>query len=328
MQKGMFNEKERMPSRPSAVLIANPTSGNHLLQMAQFKNTITFLHEHGWQAELKLTQAAGDACRIAHEAVQQNIDMVIAAGGDGTINEVIQELAGSKTALGVLPLGTVNVWAREVGIPLDYAGARDILVNGQLRCIDLGKIKDRYFLLMAGLGLDAEVTYAVEQKPVKRLGVVGYLLVGTWLGLGYNSFRVYMDIDGRRVKANALQVVIGNTQLYAGAIKYTWEAQCDDGVLDVCIVRRQGILRRLLIAVDFLLRHKKREQWVRYEKCRKISIRTQRPVAIQVDGDPYEYTSSGFPPTIVTVAPGILKVLVPQKTPEGLFLNEPPGCMK
>lgn len=303
----------------SAILIANPTSGSYIFHAQQIKDTVTFLREHGWQAELKLTTASGDARRLAHEAVQQKVDVVVAVGGDGTINEVIQELAGSETALGVLPSGTVNVWAREVGIPLDNNGAREVLLHGQTRQVDLGKVNDRYFLLMAGIGLDGEVTHAIEKKPAKRLGVLGYWLVGAWFGLGYGGFHISMYMNGRRVKTNALQVIIGNTQLYGGAVKYTWQAQCDDGLLDVCIVRRQGIFRRPQMLLDFLLHREQRRQWVRYEKCTKVDVRTRHPVAIQIDGDPLGHTGQGYPPTTISVAPAALKVLVPQKTPEGLF---------
>src|SRR5438128_5751442 len=100
----------------SAIIIANPTSGGYLFQARQLSETKTFLSEHGWNVELRLTEAAGDGRRLACEAVEQRTDVVIAAGGDGTINEIIQELAGSETALGVLPIGSVNVWAREANI--------------------------------------------------------------------------------------------------------------------------------------------------------------------------------------------------------------------
>src|SRR5947207_1773447 len=123
-------------SPTSALIIANPTSGSYTQHIYQLEETLSFLRCHGWQVELKLTQVAGDAQRLALEAVEQNIDVVIAVGGDGTINEIIQALAGSQTALGVLPGGTANVWAREVGIPLDVSGAREVLVHGQTRRID------------------------------------------------------------------------------------------------------------------------------------------------------------------------------------------------
>ncbi len=309
-------------TRTTAVLIANPASGSYLQHLHQIEETVAFLRSHDWQVELKLTQAIGDAQRLAREAVAENVQIIIVAGGDGTINEVIQELAGSETALGVIPCGTVNVWAREVGISLDHAGAREVLLNGQIRSVDLGCVNDRYFLLMAGIGLDGEVTHVVERKPVKRLGVIGYLLVGAWLGLGYSAFRAILQTEQHLFKVNALQIIVGNTQLYGGAIKYTWQAQCDDGLLDICVVRKQSVFGRIALTLDFLLGREQRRQWVRYEKCRAVKVRTRRPVAIQVDGDPMGYTvstASARESTIFTVAPGALKVLVPQELPEGLF---------
>ena len=295
----------------SAVIIANPTSGSHARQAHQMQETIAFLRNAGWKVELQVTVAPGDASRMTREAVDRHTGVVIVAGGDGTINEVIQELAGSETVLGVLPTGTANVWARDTNIPLDYAGAREVLVHGKTRQVDLGHVNGRYFLLMAGIGFDGEVTHAIEKKPIKRLGAVAYLLVGAWLGLGYESFRVYMTINGRLVKKHALQVVIGNTQLYGGAIKYTWQAKCDDGLLDVCVLRKRTMLERLVVAVDFLLYREQRHQWVSYAKCTSLNVRTRKPVAIQIDGEPFGYTPARF-----SIFPKSLKVIVPQKIPE------------
>ena len=301
----------------SAVIIANPTSGSYLSNTRQIDQTVAFLRSNGWDVELCLTEKAGDARRLTRLAVEQQIEVVIAAGGDGTINEIIQELADSETALGVLPIGTVNVWARETNIPLDIVGACKVLVDGRQRRIDLGKVNDRYFLLMAGIGFDAEVAHAVEKKPIKRLGVVGYLLIGTWLGLGYQSFRTYLTVNGRLIKKDALQIIIGNTQLYGGTIKYTWQAQCDDGQLDVCVVRKRNMLGRVIIFMDFLLHREQRHQWVTYAKSDVIEVRTRQPVAIQVDGDP-----SGFTPAKFTVAPQALKVIMPHNASMSLFSQE------
>lgn len=303
----------------SAIMIANPTSGSYIQYIYQLEEALSFLRYHGWQVELKLTQAAGDAQRLAREAVEQHIDVVIAVGGDGTINEIIQALAGSETALGVLPGGTANVWAREVGIPLDVSGAREVLVHGQRRRIDLGRANERYFLLMAGIGLDGEVTHAVEKKSLKRLGAFAYLLMGAWLGLSYPSFRTFLQVDGRVVKVNALQMIIGNTQLYGGAVKYTWQAKCDDGLLDICIVRKHDMWNRVLIFLDFILHREQRRQWVYYTTCKSVKLRTRRPIAMQIDGDAVGYTRNGYPPVTFTIAPYALKVILPQKTPEGLF---------
>lgn len=304
----------------SAVLIANPTSGSYVNNKRQIDETVRFLQAQGWDAHLQLTQRQGDAGRITCEAVKQNIDVVVAIGGDGTINEVIQELAGSETALGILPSGTVNVWAREVGIPLENDAAREILLQGLRRRIDLGNVNGRYFLLMAGIGLDAEVTHEVEQRPAKKLGVLGYLLVGLWKTLTYKGFRVYLRIDGKElIKTHAMQVVIGNTQLYGGVIKYTWQAKCNDGLLDICIARSLGFINTVLMGIDLLLHRRQRRQWVRYEQCKEIEVRTRHAIAIQVDGDPAGFTSErGAVPTIFKIAPQALNVIVPEEAPASL----------
>jgi len=302
-----------------AVIIANPTSGNggFPYQNRHFDETLAFLRDQGWKAELWYTQSAGDGEQLTRKAVKQQVNLVIAAGGDGTINEIIQGLAGSETALGVLPSGTVNVWARELGIPLDDTRARNVLVNGQTRRIDLGCVNGRYFLLMVGIGFDGEVTQAVEGKPLKRLGVLGYTLAVLWLGPGYRGFPVVAQIDRYVVKTRALQIFVGNTQLYAGAVKFTWQAKCDDGLLDLCIVRKRNLWGRLVVARDFILRRAQRRLWVRYDTFKTLKIETLEPIPYQIDGE-----AGGYTPVELSVASGILKVIVPQKTPEGLFSRE------
>ncbi len=314
------DEKQQIPlsantDRVSAVIIANPNSGSFPRHHHNHDDTIAYLKACGWRVEIWFTGGPGDARMLARRAVRQNIPLVIAAGGDGTINEVIQELAGSETALGVLPMGTVNVWAREVGIPLDGVKAREILVRGQTRRIDLGRANDRYFLLMVGIGVDGEVAQAVEHKPLKRLGVLGYALAALWFGTGYLGFPLTLKIDrAEPVRTRALQVIIGNTQLYAGAFKFTWLARCDDGLLDLCVVHKRGPLGRLVVLLDFVLKRENRRLWVRYNTFRELTIETKDPVAIQIDGEP-----AGYTPVNVVVVPGALKVIVPEVVSPAIF---------
>lgn len=298
-----------------AVIITNPVSGSFPHHHPDHQDTLAFFQAHGWDIELWPTGGPGDARTLSLRAVEQGIQLVIAAGGDGTINEIIQGLAGSETALGVLPTGTVNVWAREMGIPLDTAKAREVLLHGNTRFVDLGCVNDHYFLLMVGVGLDGEVAQAVEHRPLKRLGVLGYALAALWFGPGYVGFPVTLKIDDAQpVRTRALQIVIGNTRLYAGAFKFTWLARCDDGLLDLCVVYQRGLWGRLVILRDFVLRREQRRLWVHYNTFKAMSIETPRPVAIQIDGDPAGYTPATF-----AIVPGSLKVLVPQGTAEELF---------
>jgi len=304
-----------------AIIIANPAAGTYEQHRQQLEETQQYLQEQGWQVEIKLTEEAGDGERIAREAVEQQCNIVIATGGDGTVNEVIQSLAGSQTALGILPSGTVNVWAREIGVPLNnYEQAREILLHGEQRRIDLGQVNgERYFLLMSTIGLDAEVTRTVESLT-KKFGVFTYLLQTLKLGLGYPNFTAFLQIGRHTIRGHALQIIFGNTQLYAGAIKFTWHAKADDGQLDICLVRSKNIFNRFSIVYDFLFKRKRREQWVRYDSAPEIKIHTNRKVALQVDGDPCGETSQrGTPPTIIRVVPQALNVIIPQDYDGELF---------
>ncbi len=301
----------------TAIMLANEKSGSFSKEKEQLEETLAFLRQQGWNVSLELTRSGDDARRLTREAVAQKVDVAIAVGGDGTINSIIQELAGSETALGLIPSGTFNVWATETGIPMDCAGARNVLTNGQMRRVDLGYVNNHYYLLMAGIGFGGTVTYAVKKESMKRLGVLGYLLTGIRLGLGFESFHTTLDIDGHIEKTHALQIVVGNTQLYGSLLRFTWKAKSDDGLLDLCVVRSPKKLERIIVMLDFLLQRNERRKWVTYKTCKSVEIRTHKPVNFQVDGEPVGHTPATF-----SIVPGALKVIVPQEIPENLFSKQ------
>jgi diacylglycerol kinase (ATP) len=143
------------------VLLVNPVAGMRRLPLEPIQAA---LRARGAAVEVALTTRPGDATTIARQAAAAGADVLLACGGDGTVNEAVNGLAGSQTALAVLPGGTVNVWAREVGIPLDPVRALQLLWEGQRRWIDLGRAGERYFLLMAGIGFDADVAAQVTHS--------------------------------------------------------------------------------------------------------------------------------------------------------------------
>jgi diacylglycerol kinase family enzyme len=112
----------------------------------------------------------------------------------------------------------------------------------------------------------------------------------------------------------ALHFVVGNTKLYGSVIKFTWKAKCDDGFLDVSVVRQPGKLKRLAVMLDFLLHRGRKRQWVSYHTCHSVEVHTRKPIAVQCDGEPI-----GSTPTTVRIVPKALKVIVPQETPESVF---------
>lgn len=310
------------PTPPAVRLIVNPASGgvHGEADLALLRQTALWLGEHGMPAEVCPTVKAGDATRLASEAVRDHMDLVVAVGGDGTVNEIIQALAGHDTALGVLPMGTVNVWAREMGISMSFAEAREVLLRGTRRRVDLGRAGSRYFLLMAGVGFDAEVARRVDRGSLKRVGLklLHYITMAGVLSVTQPPTRVRMRFNGKRRSYNALMILIGNTRLYGGALSFTNRAVADDGLLDLVVVENGGLFYRLGVLGRALLRRASLGPRVRYAQARTIRIDAEEPLPVQVDGEVI-----GTLPMTFSVAPGTLTVVVPPGVQPQLFRREP-----
>jgi YegS/Rv2252/BmrU family lipid kinase len=308
----------RPPVPARARIVANPVSGSMrgMDGLSELRETAIWLTEHGLPTEVTTTRRVGHAVELTREAVVAGHEMVIAAGGDGTLNDVIHGLAGSTTALGVLPMGTVNVWAREIGIPLGASEAREILLRGVRRQVDLGRAGPRYFLMMAGVGFDAEVVKRVERNWLKRVGLkmLDYIATAGSLGLTQQPARLTLRVAGQRRKMNALMVVIGNTRLYGGAMQFTRRAVADDGLLDIVVIGGGGWGRRAGVFLRAFLRRPSLGPDVRYERVRSVRLESTPPLPVQVDGD-----IIGSLPMTFSVAPGALWVIVPRTAPEQLF---------
>lgn len=311
-----------------ARIIANPMSGTirgalgiHAeLSIQELEETAAWLTNHGLPTELSLTEYAGHAAELAREAVAAGMEMVIAAGGDGTVNSVLQALAGHDTALGVLPLGTVNVWAREMGIPLALPLAAEVLVRGVRRRVDLGRAGSRYFLMMAGIGFDAEVARRVEESKLKRMGLklLDYLATVGVLSVTHQSARIWIRSGGKRRSLNSLMIIIGNTRLYGGALTFAKKAVADDGWLDFVVIGGGGIAHRVGVLLRALFRRASMGPHVRYAHVRSVRLESNKSVPVQVDGEVI-----GSLPMTFNVVPNALTVVVPQDAPAELFSRPP-----
>src|SRR5215216_2741391 len=201
---GMLNFEDA-PIR--ALIVFNPGAGQADSAEQDIYAARDVWREHGWQVELRPTAGPGDGTRIAREAAEQGYHLVVAAGGDGTVNEVINGLAGTQTAMAALPIGTVNVWVREMGLPLQPRAAAQALLNAQIRTIDLGRAGERYFLLMAGVGFDAAVTAEVRSDEKRRLGILAYLLRAFALALRFRGANMRIFLDGKKLRRHVLLAV-------------------------------------------------------------------------------------------------------------------------
>ncbi len=299
--------------RKEAVLIINPAAHN-VPALKLRREAEEWLREAGWRFRWEQTTETGHATRIAARAAAAKVPLVLALGGDGTLNEVANGLAGTETALGTLPAGTSNIWAREAGISRKLVEAVRLMATGERRLIDLGKAGDRYFMLFAGIGVDAQITRTVSLDMKRHVGAAAYGIAAFREALRWRSRPVTVRLDGVERRMDVLMAFAGNTRLYAGLTKITPNAVVDDGLLDVCIYAGSGSLDIVMHTARTLLKSHKKANKVLCQQVRRLEFDWEEPLPMQLDGDPV-----GDCPREIEVAPGALWVIVPAGLRTGLF---------
>ena len=303
-------------------VIYNPVAGTRDVG-DDLRKAIDFLESQGWDVTLRETFGGGDATTYAREAVANHCDMVIAVGGDGTLGEVATGLAHSDCALGVLPVGTGNVWAHMLGLPVwspinrsALMDAARILLEGKTRRIDLGKAGERYFVLWSGIGFDAQIAHDIEpHREIRRsLGNLTYVVTAIALSLGLRGTRVTVSIDGKTVRERALMILVTNAQLYGPSWRLAPEAQLDDGLLEVYIFKGSNTLDVLRHFFLLLLGKHQKSPKIESYRATRVEIRGEKPLPLHLDGDPFGHT-----PVTITVVPEALHVVAPSWASRTLF---------
>jgi YegS/Rv2252/BmrU family lipid kinase len=270
-----------------------------------------------WNVTITSTEHAGQATALAKAAADGGADVVMACGGDGTVNEVVNGLAGSRTALAVLPGGTANVWAKEARIPRQPVDAMRLMAGGDMRTVDLGVAGERRFLLMAGVGFDAAVVRDAGGPWKKRIGAASYVLAGLRRAVGHRSVPGRLLVDGDSPSDSLYWLLVGNSRSYGGVVNITNKAQLDDGVLDVCLLPRGGLHKLAWLLPWLLLGRHDGKGGLAYRHAREIEI-TASGMPVQVDG---EYI--GETPIRIGILPGALRVIVPAGLKSPLFGRAP-----
>ena len=274
------------------------------------------LEEFGTQSELKLTSAPGDARRLSAEAVREGFEIVVAAGGDGTLNEVLNGFGDApdgfaRARLGVLPLGTVNVFARELAIPTGLESAWKIIRQGKEALIDLprvefknaGATQRRYFAQLAGAGLDARAIELVQWKLKKKIGPLAYVLAG--LQALFAEPAKITATSGSNSCSGGL-VLIGNGRLYGGNYHLFPGAKLNDGLLDVCVFPRVNFLTLARCALPLLLQGRVPASVTRNFRTESLTLTSQGAAPLEADGE-----LLGHLPATFSVERSRLKVIVP-----------------
>ena len=274
------------------------------------------LDEFAAGVALKPTLTPGDGRRLATEAVSEGFDTIAAAGGDGTVNEVLNGLADApegfaRARLAVLPLGTVNVFARELGLPLRLAAAWQTILTGRERLIDAPFVEHhveerpqrRYFAQMAGAGLDARAITLVDWEMKKRISQFAYVLAGMKAMRGPHPL-ITVEADGHRVTGEF--ILVGNGRFYGGSLPVFPDAVLDDGLLDVCVFPRVRWSLILRYAIGFVTGHPLVPRDVKMLRVPRARLTAAADVPFEVEGD-----LCGSLPMELGVVPGVLRVVVP-----------------
>jgi diacylglycerol kinase (ATP) len=303
-----------------ALLIYNPTSGRRRQRrFAEIEHAARILKDAGIIAELAPTTAPGAATKIARQAVDQRRGMVIACGGDGTINEIVNGLARSQVPMALLPAGTANILAKELGIPWDIPRAARLIAGGQVRRIALGMAlptggnhssnmssEGRYFLSVAGAGPDGAIVNCVHQGLKKSTGVVAYWVEGFRQLFRYGFPQMHVHSAGKHRQATI--IVVGRTAHYGGPFKITTEASLFEDSFEFLTHSTRSRLGYLACLPAMWMGTLRKRDGIETWKATDViceSVGTE-PVYAQVDGEPV-----GALPITFRIVPDALSIVTP-----------------
>jgi diacylglycerol kinase (ATP) len=304
----------------NALLIYNPTSGRRRhRRFSDVEQAARILSNAGILTELAPTTARFSATSIARQAVDQRIDMVIACGGDGTVNEVVNGLAGSQVPMALLPAGTANILAKELGIPWDIPHAARLIPGATVRRIALGLAETtngfhteslphagRYFLCVAGAGPDGAIVNGVDETLKKKAGILAYWGEGARQFFSYNFPEMKIRSDSREQRATF--VVLGRTAHYGGPFKITTEASLFENSFEILTNSQRSRFAYLVCLPALLLGKLRRIKGIEAWKATAAVCEAagSEPVYAQVDGEPI-----GPAPISFRIVPDALSLVTP-----------------
>lgn len=294
--------------KPRLLIVLNPIAGRH--KQAHINRIIAALQEHGIRAEVYETRGPGDAI-TALPRLTPDFDIVVAAGGDGTVNEVLNGIRGSKVTLGIIPCGTTNVLATEIGLPTRPDAIAALLASGSTRAIYSGDVNGRRFGMMVGIGYDAWVVAGVSHELKQKLGKLAYVLSMLRELKHFGNQQYLLQIDDSLHTATSVVATLGRH--YAGSYVFARKARLDEPVIDVLLVqtRSRWAFLLMLLALPFGLAEKL--PFMKTVKGRRVHV-NHYPAAsgeapresLQADGDSVAYL-----PAELHVIESPLRVLAP-----------------
>jgi YegS/Rv2252/BmrU family lipid kinase len=283
------------------------------------------LSKAGWDVKIIQRERDSDLALMASEAIREGCHAVFVVGGDGSVGQMAGALAGSSTALAVLPAGTANVWAQELGLPrLGYINlfaleqAASKLAHGQVRKVDLGDCNGHYFLLWAGVGLDAQIVNSIEPRGrmEKLFPIIYYGTVALWNSVNWDGVELEIHTAERTWTGKYLMAVACNVPAYAGGlVDLAPEAKVDDGILDFWLLGGKSTKDLVVRIIQVFRGTHVSAPGVDHFRAQEATFVTNSSMQMQFDGEPLTIDS----PLKFRVHRRALRVLVPEGTEPRLF---------
>ncbi|ATH59713.1 MULTISPECIES: diacylglycerol kinase [Staphylococcus] len=272
--------------RKRARIIYNPTSGKELFKRT-LPDVLIKLEKAGFETSAYATEKIGDATTEARRCLTQNYDVLIAAGGDGTLNEVINGIAEypNRPNIGIIPMGTVNDFGRALHLPNDIMSAIDVIIEGHSTRVDIGKMNSRYFINLAAGGQLTQVSYETPSRLKSIVGPFAYYIKGFEMLPQMKAVDIRIEYDGEVFQGEALLFLLGLTNSMAGFEKLVPDAKLDDGYFTLIIVEKANLAElghiMTLASRGEHIKHPK----VHYKKAKSINISSFIDMQLNVDGE-------------------------------------------
>ncbi len=289
----------------SILFIINPKSGTESKQSVEMLIP-ECLPPHLFSCQLRYTAYAGHASLLAEEGLRQGVDIIVAVGGDGTVNEVARSMRHSAGALGIIPSGSGNGLARHLGIPLSPREALQLIARRSVEALDYGEINGHPFFCTCGVGFDAFVSERFASSL--RRGFLTYVQEALTEAMRYKAETYTVDIDGQSQRMEALLIACGNASQYGNNVYIAPEASMTDGLLDVTVMQPFPLAEAPQIALQLLSKRIGVSNRVRTFRCKELRIHREKEGVVHFDGDP---VTCGSELTIRAIPKGIRMVTNP-----------------
>ncbi len=309
--------KTKAKSKRIRLILNGKVAANDVLRAAVARHRIA-----GHRVDVRLTWEKGDARQFVSEA--REMDLIIAAGGDGTLNEVLHGLMdipeAARPVLGIVPLGTANDFATGCGIPRDPVKALALCVRGEGVPIDVGKANDHWFVNAASSGFGAEITATTSPELKRLLGPAAYTVMGAILAINLHHYQGKLILPGREIVGSGPVAIVGNGRQTGGGMQVAPRAYIDDGLLDVLVVR-QISATALLAAARELQQLPEDGEYISYWQTPWLEVHSDEVIPVNLDGEPFRLSTVRFeaaPKAISLIVPPACPLLSQRPKPRGL----------